>query len=136
MKRKATAVWNGDIKTGAGHITTGSTVLNKTQYSFNSRFADGIGTNPEELLAAAHAGCFTMKLDLDLSQAGYTVESLETQSVVTLDNGKITKSELTLQAKVPGISDEEFQTIAKGAEKTCPVSQAFSFEIVLSATLV
>lgn len=136
MKRKATAVWNGDIKTGAGHITTGSTVLNKTQYSFNSRFADGIGTNPEELLAAAHAGCFTMKLDLDLSQAGYTVESLETQSVVTLDNGKITKSELTLQAKVPGISDEEFQTIAKGAEKTCPVSQAFSFEIVLNATLV
>lgn len=136
MKRKATAVWNGDIKTGAGHITTGSTVLNKTQYSFNSRFADGIGTNPEELLAAAHAGCFTMKLDLDLTQAGYTVESLETQSVVTLDNGKITRSELTLQAKIPGISEEEFQVIAKGAEETCPVSQAFSFEIVLSATLV
>ncbi|MGN7887721.1 OsmC family protein [Dyadobacter endophyticus] len=136
MKRKATAVWNGDIKTGAGHITTGSTVLNKTQYSFNSRFADGIGTNPEELLAAAHAGCFTMKLDLDLTQAGYTVESLETQSVVTLDNGKITKSELTLVAKVPNISDEEFQVIAKGAEETCPVSQAFSFEIVLTATLV
>lgn len=136
MKRKATAVWNGDIKTGAGHITTGSTVLNKTQYSFNSRFADGIGTNPEELLAAAHAGCFTMKLDLDLTQAGYTVESLETQSVVTLDNGKITRSELTLQAKVPGISEEEFQIIAKEAEKTCPVSQAFNFEIVLNAALV
>ena len=136
MKRKATAVWNGDIKTGAGHITTGSTVLNKTQYSFNSRFADGIGTNPEELLAAAHAGCFTMKLDLDLTQAGYTVDSLETQSVVTLDNGKITKSELTLQARVPGISEEEFQVIAKGAEETCPVSQAFSFEIVLNATLL
>jgi lipoyl-dependent peroxiredoxin len=135
MKRKATAVWNGDIKTGAGHITTGSTVLNKTQYSFNSRFADGIGTNPEELLAAAHAGCFTMKLDLDLTQAGYTVESLETQSVITLDNGKITKSELSLQAKVPGISDDEFQVIAKEAEKTCPVSQAFNFEIVLNATL-
>ncbi|GGM84492.1 peroxiredoxin [Dyadobacter beijingensis] len=135
MKRKATAVWEGDIKTGAGHITTGSTVLNKTQYSFNSRFADGIGTNPEELLAAAHAGCFTMKLDLDLTQAGYKVASLETQSVVTLDNGKITKSELTLQAKVPGISDEEFQIIAKEAEKTCPVSQAFNFEIVLTATL-
>ncbi|SEJ50198.1 osmotically inducible protein OsmC [Dyadobacter sp. SG02] len=136
MKRKATAVWNGDIKTGAGHITTGSTVLNQTQYSFNSRFADGVGTNPEELLAAAHAGCFTMKLDLDLTQAGYTVDSLETQSVVTLDNGKITKSELTLQAKVPGITEEEFQVIAKGAEQTCPVSQAFSFEIVLNATLV
>ncbi|WP_353721095.1 OsmC family protein [Dyadobacter sp. 676] len=135
MKRKATAVWNGDIKTGAGHITTGSTVLNKTQYSFNSRFADGIGTNPEELLAAAHAGCFTMKLDLDLTQAGYKVESLETQSVVTLDNGKITKSELTLQARVPGISEEDFRIIAKEAEKTCPVSQAFNFEIVLNATL-
>ncbi len=136
MKRKATAVWNGDIKTGAGHITTGSTVLNKTQYSFNSRFADGVGTNPEELLAAAHAGCFTMKLDLDLTQAGYTVDSLETQSVVTLDNGKITKSELSLQAKVPGISEEEFQLIAKEAEKTCPVSQAFNFEIVLNAALI
>lgn len=136
MKRKATAVWNGDIKTGAGHITTGSTVLNKTQYSFNSRFADGIGTNPEELLAAAHAGCFTMKLDLDLTQAGYTVDALETQSVVTLDNGKITRSELSLQAKVQGISEEEFQIIAKEAEKTCPVSQAFNFEILLNATLV
>ena len=136
MKRKASAVWSGDIKSGSGHLTTGSTVLNKTQYSFNSRFADGIGTNPEELLAAAHAGCFTMKLDLDLTQAGYKVESLETQSVITLDNGKITLSELTLQAKVPGISEDEFQRIAKGAEQTCPVSNAFSFEIRLNASLV
>jgi len=136
MKRRATAVWNGDIKTGGGHLTTQSTTLNKTQYSFNSRFADGVGTNPEELLAAAHAGCFTMKLDLDLSEAGYVVESLETQSVVTIDNGVITLSELTLQAKIPGISEEEFQKIAKNAEKTCPVSNAFSFEIKLTATLV
>lgn len=135
MKRTATAVWNGDIKSGSGHLTTGSTVLNKTQYSFNSRFADGIGTNPEELLAAAHAGCFTMKLDLDLTQAGYTVESLETQSVVTLDNGKISSSELTLQAKVPGITEEEFQKIAAQAERTCPVSNAFSFTITLNASL-
>ncbi len=136
MKRKATAVWNGDIKSGSGHLTTQSTTLNKTQYSFNSRFAEGVGTNPEELLAAAHAGCFTMKLDLDLTQAGYTVESLETESVITLDNGKITLSELTLQAKVPGITEEEFQKIASGAEKTCPVSGAFSFEIKLNATLL
>jgi osmotically inducible protein OsmC len=136
MKRNATAVWQGDIKTGAGHLTTQSTTLNKTQYSFNSRFADGVGTNPEELLAAAHAGCFTMKLDLDLTQAGYTVESLETQSVITLDNGKITLSELTLQAKIAGIGEDEFQKIAKGAEETCPVSNAFSFEIKLNATLV
>jgi osmotically inducible protein OsmC len=136
MKRNATAVWNGDIKSGSGHLTTQSTTLNQTQYSFNSRFADGVGTNPEELLAAAHAGCFTMKLDLDLTQAGYTVESLETQAAITLDDGKITLSELTLKAKVPGITEELFQTIAKGAEQTCPVSNAFSFEIKLNASLI
>lgn len=136
MKRNATAVWNGDIKSGSGHLTTQSNTLNQTQYSFNSRFADGVGTNPEELLAAAHAGCFTMKLDLDLTQAGYTVDSLETQSVITLDNGKITLSELTLKAKVANITEEEFQKIAKGAEETCPVSNAFSFEIKLNASLI
>ncbi|MBO9641251.1 OsmC family protein [Siphonobacter aquaeclarae] len=136
MKRKATAVWEGDIKAGKGHLTTGSTVLNRTQYSFNSRFADGVGTNPEELLAAAHAGCFTMKLSLDLTTAGYTVESLETESVITLENAKITRSDLVLKARVPGISDEDFQAIARGAEQTCPVSQAFSFEITLQAELL
>lgn len=136
MKRKATAVWNGNIKTGNGHLTTGSTVLNKTQYSFNSRFADGIGTNPEELLAAAHAGCFTMKLTLDLTSEGYTADVLETESTVTLENGKITQSVLVLKAKVPGITEETFQRIAKNAEQTCPVSQAFSFPIVLEATLL
>lgn len=136
MKRRSTAVWNGTIKEGNGHLTTGSTVLDKTQYSFNSRFADGVGTNPEELLAAAHAGCFTMKLSLDLTQAGYIPDTLETESVITLDNGKITSSELTLKAKVPGITNEEFQKIALGAEQTCPVSQAFSFTITLNAELV
>lgn len=136
MKRKATAIWNGDIKNGNGHLTTGSTVLQQTQYSFNSRFADGIGTNPEELLAAAHAGCFTMKLSLDLTTAGYTADTLETESVITLDNGKITRSELRLQARVPGITEAEFQQIARGAEQTCPVSQAFNFEIVLQASLL
>ena len=136
MKRNAKAIWNGTIKEGSGHLTTQSTVLNQTPYSFNSRFAEGIGTNPEELLAAAHAGCFTMKLSLDLTEAGFTPENLETSSVITLDNGKITKSELTLQAKVPGISEEQFQSIAQNAEQTCPVSGAFSFEITLNATLV
>ncbi|WP_343617960.1 OsmC family protein [Flavobacterium sp.] len=136
MKRKAQAVWNGDIKTGKGTLTTDSTVLNQTQYSFNSRFADGIGTNPEELLAAAHAGCFTMKLSLDLATAGFTAEELTTQSTITLNEGKITQSLLVLNAKVPGISEEEFFKIAKGAEETCPVSQAFSFEIVLQANLI
>ena len=136
MKRNATAVWNGTIKEGAGHLTTQSTVLDQTPYSFNSRFAEGVGTNPEELLAAAHAGCFTMKLSLDLTQAGHTPETLETKSYITLDNGKITRSELVLTAKVPGISGEEFQRIAKGAEETCPVGGAFNFEIVLNATLL
>jgi len=136
MKRKAQAVWNGNIKNGNGSLTTDSTVLNKTQYSFNSRFADGIGTNPEELLAAAHAGCFTMKLSLDLTTAGFAVDELITESTITLNDGKITQSLLVLNAKIPGISEEEFLKIAKGAEETCPVSQAFSFEIVLQANLI
>ena len=136
MKRKATAVWNGNIKEGKGHLTTGSTVLNQTQYSFNSRFADGIGTNPEELLAAAHAGCFTMKLSLDLSQAGFTPGQLETESVVTLQDGRITQSILTLRAQIPGISEEQFLQIARNAEQTCPVGQAFNFEIILNASLI
>ncbi|AEA44476.1 OsmC family peroxiredoxin [Fluviicola taffensis] len=136
MKRKAEAVWNGTIKEGSGYITTQSTTLNKTQYSFGSRFEEGIGTNPEELLAAAHAGCFTMKLSADLTEAGYTPGELKTSSSITLDNGKITLSALKLTAKIPGISDEEFQRIAKGAEKNCPVSGAFSFAITLEAELI
>lgn len=120
-----------------GHITTQSTTLNQTQYSFGSRFEDGVGTNPEELLAAAHAGCFTMKLNAELSQAGFTPEELTTKSVITLEPqlGKITKSELALTAKISGISEEDFQKFAKIAEEGCPVSQAFSFEITLNATL-
>jgi osmotically inducible protein OsmC len=136
MKRKATAVWNGNIKDGKGYLTTDSTVLNKTQYSFNSRFADGVGTNPEELLAAAHAGCFTMKLSLDLSTAGFIADELTTESTITLENGKITNSHLVLNAKVPGITPEAFAAIAQQAEATCPVSQAFSFSITLTANLI
>ena len=135
MKRNATAVWNGTIKEGNGHLTTQSSVLNQTPYSFNSRFAEGVGTNPEELLAAAHAGCFTMKLSLDLTQAGYTPKRLETKSIITLDNGKITQSELLLDAEVDGISAEEFEKIAREAERTCPVSAAFSFKIILNINL-
>ncbi|WP_332453293.1 OsmC family protein [Chryseobacterium aquaticum] len=137
MKRNATAVWNGTVKDGKGHLTTQSTTLNQTQYSFSSRFEEGVGTNPEELLAAAHAGCFTMKLSAELSQAGFTPEELTTKSVITLDPslGKITKSELTLTAKIPGISEEEFQKYAKIAEEGCPISAAFNFEITLNATL-
>ncbi|MEB2778673.1 OsmC family peroxiredoxin [Algoriphagus sp. D3-2-R+10] len=135
MRRFATAAWNGTIKEGSGHLTTQSSILSKTQYSFNSRFAEGVGTNPEELLAAAHAGCFTMKLSSDLTQAGFTPGALETRSVITLDNGKITKSELILEAEVDGITWEEFQKIAHGAEQTCPVSGAFNFEISLTINL-
>ena len=108
MKRNATAVWNGSGKEGKGTLTTQSTTLNKTQYSFLSRFADGVGTNPEELAAAAHAGCFTMKLTFTLDAAGFTADTLETRCDITLDNGAITESHLHVTAKVPGISKEKF----------------------------
>ena len=135
MKRNATAVWNGTGKEGSGHITTQSTTLNKTQYSFGSRFAEGVGTNPEELMAAAHAGCFTMKLSFDLNAAGFTADELETKCVITLDNGTITTSELTVTAKIPGIDDAKFQEIATGAKENCPVSKAYNCEKILTATL-
>ncbi len=138
MKRHATAIWKGTIKDGSGNITTQSTVLDNTQYSFKSRFEQGVGTNPEELLAAAHAGCYTMKLDAELSQAGYEPEEIKTVANISLDTsaGKIAKSELVVTAKIPNITEEEFLKFAKIAETDCPVSKAFSFEIVLvSATL-
>ena len=137
MKRNATAVWNGTIKEGKGHITTQSTTLNNTQYSFNSRFADGVGTNPEELMAAAHAGCFTMKLSLDLTTAGFNPQSLETTCNISLEEGVITKSELVLKAKIEGITEEQFQEIAAGAKEGCPVSKAYAaLQISLDASLV
>ncbi len=136
MKRNATAVWNGTIKEGSGHLSTDSKVLDQTQYSFNSRFADGIGTNPEELMAAAHAGCFTMKLSLDLTEAGFNPTSLETKATVSLENGVITSSNLVLKADIPGIEDEQFQEIAAGAKANCPVSKAYSVDISLDASLV
>lgn len=135
MKRHATAVWNGSGKEGSGHLTTQSTTLNQTQYSFNSRFAEGVGTNPEELIAAAHAGCFTMKLSFVLGEAGFTPESLETTSYVTFENGQITESHLVLNAKVPGISQEVFDASVKDAELNCPVSQVLKANISVEATL-
>lgn len=136
MKKQATAVWNGTIKEGKGNLTSQSGVLNETPYTFVSRFENGTGTNPEELMAAAHAGCFTMKLSAELTTAGYNPEELTTTSTITLDNGVITKSDLVLTAKIDGITDEEFQKIAKTAEETCPVSNAYNLEITLEATLV
>ena len=136
MKRNATAVWNGSGKEGNGYLTTQSTTLNQTQYSFNSRFAEGVGTNPEELMAAAHAGCFTMKLSFVLGAAGFTPDSLETQCTITLEDGAITNSHLVLKAKVPSISAEQFDACAADAKANCPVSKAYNMTISLDAPLV
>jgi len=136
MRRKATAVWSGSGKDGNGHLTTQSTTLNKTQYSFNSRFAEGVGTNPEELVAAAHAGCFTMKLSFVLGEAGFTPKELTTECAITIDNGVVTKSELSLKANVPGISKDKFEACAKDAKENCPISKLLNTSISLSAELV
>ena len=136
MKRTASAVWNGSGKEGNGHLSTQSTVLSKTQYSFNSRFAEGVGTNPEELMAAAHAGCFTMKLSFVLGAAGFTPDTLETSCTISLEDGVITKSELVVKAKVPGITADKFQECAADAKANCPVSKAYNMAISLEASLV
>ncbi len=135
MKRKATAVWNGSGKDGKGHLTTQSTTLNKTQYSFKSRFEEGVGTNPEELIAAAHAGCFAMKLSFVLQEAGFTADELHAEAVVTLDNGAVTQSDLTLTAKIPGITKEKFEAAANDAKANCPISKLLNAKITLTATL-
>jgi osmotically inducible protein OsmC len=136
MKRRATSVWNGTFKEGNGHLTSQSRVLKQTPYSFVSRFENGAGANPEELMAAAHAGCFTMKLSADLSSAGYSPQELITTSTITSDRGVITQSDLILTAKIDGITEREFQKIAKSAEETCPVSNAYKLKVTLDATLL
>lgn len=125
MKRNATAVWNGSGKDGKGTLSTQSTVLSNTQYSYKSRFEDGVGTNPEELMAAAHAGCFTMKLSFSIGEAGFTPEKIETTCNIALENGVITTSELQVTATVPGMSEEQFQKCAQDAKENCPVSKAY-----------
>jgi osmotically inducible protein OsmC len=136
MKRSAIAVWNGSGKEGSGNLSTQSTVLNQTPYSFNSRFAEGKGTNPEELIAAAHAGCFTMKLTFVLGAAGFTPDNLETTAVVTLEDGAITSSHLSVKAKVSGITKEKFEECAADAKANCPVSKVLNTNITLDATLL
>jgi lipoyl-dependent peroxiredoxin len=131
MKRTATAAWNGTIKEGNGNLTTQSLTLNKTQYSFSSRFESGTGTNPEELIAAAHAGCFTMKLSGVLTGAGFTPTSLETTCTITLDNGAITSSHLVLKGVVPNCSSEDFKKHAEDAKANCPISKALNTTITL-----
>lgn len=135
MTRNSTAVWQGTGKDGKGTLSTQSTVLNQTQYSYKSRFEDGVGTNPEELIAAAHAGCFTMKLSFVLQEGGFTAEQIETKCGVTLEDGVITKSHLTVTAKIPNISKEQFDESAKNAKENCPVSKLLKADISMEATL-
>ncbi|MCL6261080.1 OsmC family protein [Aquiflexum sp. TKW24L] len=135
MKRKSTAVWQGTGKEGKGHLTSQSGVLDKTQYSFSSRFEEGIGTNPEELVAAAHAGCFAMKLSFNLTGAEFPPQELHVDGVITLEDGAIKQSKLILKAKVEGISEEKFAELVKDAEKNCPISKLLNTEIVVEYTL-
>jgi len=139
MIRKANAVWRGTGRDGAGALSSASGVLNETPYSFKTRFEDEPGTNPEELIAAAHAGCFTMALAFALQREGFTPQELSTEAAVSLDPDgagfKITRSALTLRARVPGLSEAKFQEVAEAAEKTCPVSRVLNAEITLDALL-
>ena len=135
MKRHGSAVWNGSGKEGKGTVSTQSGVLKDTQYSFNSRFAEGVGTNPEELVAAAHAGCFTMKLSFVLGAAGFTPEKIETTCSIILQDGAITNSHLAVKAIVPGIDEAKFKECAEDAKANCPVSKAYSMEITMEASL-
>jgi osmotically inducible protein OsmC len=136
MARNATAVWNGSGKEGSGHITTASTVLNNTQYSYKSRFEEGVGTNPEELIAAAHSSCFAMKLSFVLGEAGFTPDELNVKCEITFANMAVTRSHLILKAKVPGIDQAKFEACAEEAKKNCPISQLLNTEITLDASLV
>jgi len=140
MKRKASAVWQGGLKDGKGLISTDSGVLADTQYSFSTRFEDGKGTNPEELIAAAHAGCFSMALSGQLGNAGLTADSINTVAAVTLEKTDagftITKVHLDVTAKIPGASDEAFQTAAGNAKAGCPISRLLKAEITMDAKLV
>ncbi|MEP6802419.1 MAG: OsmC family protein [Acidobacteriota bacterium] len=139
MKRKGSAEWNGDLKTGKGTVSTESGMLSATPYSFTTRFENGKGTNPEELIAAAHAGCFTMALSAELGKAALVAESLRTSATVTLDKleggWSVTESHLEVVAKIPGASEGAFQTAAHAAETGCPISRLLKAKITLDARL-
>jgi osmotically inducible protein OsmC len=140
MIRKAIAVWHGTGRDGSGALTTDSGVLLNTPYSFRTRFENEKGTNPEELIAAAHAGCFTMALAFQLQGAGITPEELHTEAAVTLEKDssgfRISRSALALRGKIPGVGEEQFLQMAREAEKNCPVSKVLNAEITLDAKLV
>ena len=136
MKRKATAVWQGSGKEGKGHVTTQSSILNKTQYSYSSRYEEGTGTNPEELVAAAHAGCFVMKLSFILGEAGFTPDELSAVCTITLGADAITEAHLALKGKVPNITPDKFKECAEDAKKNCPISKSLKANITLEASLI
>ena len=133
--RKASAQWQGTGKEGLGTLTTDSTVLKKTQYSYKTRFENGVGTNPEELIAAAHAGCFTMQLSFLLDAAGYKANQLDTEAQVLFEDGSITQIQLKLIGKVDNIDSASFQEIAENAKRICPISKALNAMITLSMEL-
>jgi osmotically inducible protein OsmC len=135
MKSSATANWKGSGKEGSGTLSTGKGVLKDTKYDFRSRFEDGQYTNPEELVAAAHAGCFSMKLSFVLGAAGFTPDSIETKATVTLDNGAVTESHLEVKAKVPGIDAAKFAEAAADAKANCPISKLLNTKITMDASL-
>jgi lipoyl-dependent peroxiredoxin len=141
MKRTASAVWQGSLKSGKGSLTTPGGALKNTEYSFGSRFESGVGTNPEELIAAAHSGCFAMALSGVLGEAGFTAESLDVTAEVSLENippagWTVSASHLVLKAKVPGIDAAKFEELAAKAKAGCPVSRLLNAKITLAATLV
>lgn len=139
MKRTAKAHWKGTFKDGKGELTTQSTTLNNTQYAFKTRFEDGVGTNPEELIAAAHAGCFTMAVGYALSEAGFTPGDLNTEAILNFDIPTVTITDIHLDlkgAKIDGVSEDKFKEIAEGAKANCIVSRALSVPITLSVQYV
>ncbi len=138
MKRNATAVWNGTGKDGKGTLTTQSGTLNNTQYSFKSRFEEGVGTNPEELVAAAHSGCFSMKLSFNISAENITPEEINTKAIVNLnpEKGEITDVHLEVKVKAPGLSKEKFDELVADAKANCPISKLLNAEITIDAELL
>jgi lipoyl-dependent peroxiredoxin len=136
MKRSATAAWHGSGKEGSGTLNTHSGVLKDVSYNYKKRFEDEPGTNPEELVAAAHAGCFAMKLSFVLGSKGFTPDRIDTKCSVTLENGSITQSHLEVKANVPGISAEQFKDAAEEAKNNCPISKSINAAITIDAALL
>jgi osmotically inducible protein OsmC len=139
LKRKASAVWRGDLKSGQGHISSDSGVLKDTQYSFSTRFEQGLGTNPEELIAAAHAGCFAMAFSAELGKAGFTPTAIHAKATVIMDKTDagmtVTESHLDMTAKIPGLDQARFTAIANGAKAGCPISRLLNAKVTLDARL-